>query len=121
MFPLSTAIGITWLMYSNRLFCRTSRSCYLCLYKNLDWSAAELDELARAFSLLVKLPNSSKNKVFYRRMRDFDFETLPWRLSAGDITYYNHEQKEKGKALVQMHTDFAPVLKVLFHTALDCF
>ena len=54
-------------------------------------------------------------------MRDFDFETLPWQLSAGDLAYYNREQKEKGKALVQMHTDLALVLQVLFHIALDCF
>ena len=73
------------------------------------------------FSLLAKLRKSSRSKVFRHRMRDADFETLPRQLSAGDITYYNREQKEKGKALVQMHTDFAPVLQVLFHTALDCF
>ena len=47
-------------------------------------------------------------------MHDSDFETLPWQLSASDTIYYNREQKEKGKALVQ-------VLQVLFHTALDCF
>ena len=38
-----------------------------------------------------------------------------------DTLYYNREQKEKSKALVQVHTDFAPVLPVFFHTALDCF
>ena len=54
-------------------------------------------------------------------MRDSDFETLPRQLSGGDLTYYNREQKEKGKALVQMHTDLARVLRVLFRTTLDCF
>ena len=83
---------------------RAIRACY----ENLDWGAAEHDELARAFSLLVELPKTGTNKVFHRRMRDSDFETLPWQPSAGDITYYNCEHKEKDKALVQMHTDFAP-------------
>ena len=45
-------------------------------YENLDWGLAEPEELARAFSLLVELPKSSKYKVFHRRMRDSDFETL---------------------------------------------
>ena len=61
-------------------------------FENLDWGAAMLEELKQAFSLLVKLPKSSRNKVFHRRMRDSHFETLPWQLSAGDITYYNREQ-----------------------------
>ena len=76
-------------------------------FENLDWGAAEPKELGQAFSLLVKLPKSSRNKVFHHRMRDSDFETLPRQLSAGNLTYYNHEHKEKGKALVQMHTDHA--------------
>ena len=54
-------------------------------YQNLDWSVAEPDELAQAFSLLVKLPKSGRNKVFHHRMPDSDFETLPQQLSAGDI------------------------------------
>ena len=60
-------------------------------FENLDWGAAELEELGRAFSLLVKLLKSSRNKVFHRRMRDFDFGTLSRQLSAGNITYYNRE------------------------------
>ena len=51
-------------------------------YENLGWGAAEPDELVRAFSLLVNLPKSSRNKVFHRQMRDSDFETLAtfgWR------------------------------------------
>ena len=90
-------------------------------YENLDWGTAELEELVRAFSLLVKLPKTGKNKVSHRRMRDSDLETLPWQLSARDTIYYNREQKDKDKALVQMHTDFALELQVLFHTAPDCF
>ena len=41
-------------------------------------------------------------------MCDSDFEALHHQLSARDVTYYKREQKEKGKALVQMHTDFDP-------------
>ena len=33
--------------------------------------------------------------------------------------YYSKEQKEKDKTLAQLHTDFAPVLQVLLHTAID--
>ena len=83
-------------------------------YENLDWGAAKPEELRRAFSLLVKLPKTRRNKVFYRCMRDSALKTLQSQLSAGDLTYYNREQKEKGKALVQMHTDFALVLHVFF-------
>ena len=46
-------------------------------FENLDWGTAEPEELGRAFSLLVKLPKSSRNKVFHHCMRDFDFDTLP--------------------------------------------
>ena len=33
-------------------------------FESFDWGAAEPEELGRAFSLLVKLPKSSTNKVF---------------------------------------------------------
>ena len=33
--------------------------------------------------------------------------------------YHSKEQKEKDKTLAQLHTDFAPVLQVLLHTAID--
>ena len=33
-------------------------------YENLDWGTAEPKELARPFSLLVKLPKTGRNKVF---------------------------------------------------------
>ena len=35
--------------------------------------------------------------------------------------YYNREQKEQDKALVQLHTDLALVLQVLLHASLDTF
>ena len=35
--------------------------------------------------------------------------------------YYKKEQLENDKELVQMHTDFSPILQVLFHAALDAF
>ena len=80
-----------------------------------------MEELGRTFSLFVKLPKSSKNKIYTRRMRDSDFPTLACELSAHDLTFYNREQKAKDKALVQMHTIFALVSQVLFHTAMDAF
>ena len=46
-------------------------------YENPDRDTAELEELARALSLLVKLPKTGRNKVFHCRMRDSNFETLP--------------------------------------------
>ena len=84
-------------------------------------STAEPEELARAFSLLVKMRKSSKTKIFHRRLRCSDFETVFRQLSVRNTMYYNREQKEKDKALVQMQTDFALVLPVLFCIALDCF
>ena len=75
----------------------TNRS--LCVYyENLDWGIAEPEELVRAFSLLVKLPKSSKTSVFHRCIRDPDFQTLPRQLSAGGTLYCNREQREKDKA-----------------------
>ena len=69
-------------------------------YENLDRGIAEPEELARAFSLLVKLGKSFKTPIFHRHMRDSDFETLPWQLSAGDTMYYNCAWKEEDKAVV---------------------
>ena len=86
--------------------------CAICVYyENLDWGAAELEELRREFSLLIKLLKSSTNKVFHCHIHDSDFETLPGKC----LTYRDHEQKEKGKALVQVHTNFAPVLQCFSH------
>ena len=42
-------------------------------------------------------------------------------LSSTDNMYYKKEQLKKDKELVQMHTDFASVLQVLFHAALNAF
>ena len=33
--------------------------------------------------------------------------------------YYSKEQKEKDETLVKLHKDFAPVLQVLLHTAIQ--
>ena len=88
-------------------------------FENLDWSEAEPEELGRAFSLLVKIPKSHTNGIFRRRLCDSDFPTLPREISSTDKMYYNREQLEKDKELVQMHTNFSPVLPVLFHAASD--
>jgi len=90
-------------------------------FENLDWNEAEPEELGRAFSQLVKIAKSHKNKIFRDRLRDSDFPTLPRELSSTDKLYYSKPQLEKDKELMQMHTDFAPVLQVLFHAALDAF
>ena len=90
-------------------------------FENLDWNEAEPEELGRAFSQLIKTAKSHKNKIFRDRLRDSDFPTLPWELSSTDKLCYSKQQLEKDKELMQMHTDFAPVLQVLFHAALDAF
>ena len=53
MFLLPTTIVARWLMYPNRLSFRTSLIALPVSRENLDWGAAEPEELARAFSLLV--------------------------------------------------------------------
>ena len=49
-------------------------------FKNPDWDTAVPEELGRAFSLLIKLPRSVKNKIFTCQMCDFDFRTIPFEL-----------------------------------------
>ena len=88
LFLLSTTIVITWLMYLNRLSCRTAS---IGLFMSTMRGNADPEELARASPLLVKLPKSARNKVFHRHMRDSDFETLLRELSAGNTIYYNRE------------------------------
>ena len=90
-------------------------------YENLDWDQAEPEELGRAFSQLIKIAKSAKNRIFRDYLRDSDFPTLPRELSSTDKLYYSKQQLEKDKELMQMHTDFAPVLQVLFHAALNAF
>ena len=93
-----------------------------CVYfKNLDWGESEPEELGHAFSQLIKIAKSAKGNIFRRKLCDSDFPTLPQELSATDKLYYSKLQLEKDKELMQMHTDFAPVLQVLFHAALDAF
>ena len=54
-------------------------------------------------------------------MHDSDYSTTPYELSASNLSFYNFLQKEKDKALVQLHNDFTLAPRVLFHTALDAF
>ena len=106
VFLLSTTIVTKWLVYSNR-------DTYV-YFKNLDWGAAKLEELKRAFSLLVKLLKNGRNKIFHCHMCDSHFKTLSRQLPASDLTYYNREHKEKGKALVQMHPILPQYFRCLF-------
>ena len=57
---------------------------------------------------------SSKTKIFHHHLRCSDFETLPRQLLASDTMYYNREQNEKDKALMQMHTDFSQYSRCFF-------
>ena len=86
-------------------------------FENLDWNEAEPEELGCAFSIA----KSAKGDIFRRKLCDSDFPTLPRELSATDKLHYSKPQLEEDKRLVQLHTDFAPVLQVLFHVALDAF
>ena len=67
------------------------------------------------FSLLTKLPKSERNAIFARNLRDSDCSTMPRELSAHEAAFYSKEQKEKDKKLVEQHTNFAPILQVLYH------
>ena len=53
-----------------------------------------------SISLLIKPLKTGGGKVVHHRMCDSDFGALPLQLLASDLTYYNYEQKEKGKARV---------------------
>ena len=88
-------------------------------YYNLDMATAELKDLPRAISMLVNLPKAVKKSDFQRNLRTNQVSTLPRELSSLDSKYYSKEQKEKDDALVKLHKDFAPVLQVLLHTALQ--
>ena len=46
-------------------------------FENLNWNEAEPEELGRAFSQLIKIAKSHKNKIFQGRLCDSDFPTLP--------------------------------------------
>ena len=88
-------------------------------FENLDWGEAEPKELGRAFSQLIKVAKSAS--IFCQKLPDSDFPTLSPELSATNKLYYTKPQLEKDKELMQLHTDFALVLQVLFHAALDAF
>ena len=68
--------------------------------------------------MVTQLPKAVKNPIFARNLRTNQVCTLPQELSSLDSMYYSKEQKEKDETPVKPHTDFAPVLQVLLHTAL---
>ena len=80
---------------------------------------AKPEDFSRLISLLVKLPNSAKAKTFSRNLRDNQVSTLPRLLSDRDEMCYSKEQKEKDETLARLHSDFAPVLQILLHNAID--
>ena len=69
--------------------------------------------------MVVSLPKAVKNPIFQRNLRSNQVSTLPQGLFSLHSKYYSKEQKEKGNALVKPRKDFAPVLQVLLHTALQ--
>ena len=82
---------------------------------SINWARAPRDEISRVFSLLTKLPKSERNAIFARNLRDSDCSTMPRELSAHEAACCSKEQKEKDKKLVEQHTNFAPILQVLYH------
>ena len=69
--------------------------------------------------MVVKPPKAVQNGIFQRNLRSNQVSTLPRELSSLDSKYHSREQKEKDDALVKLHQDFASVLQVLLHTALQ--
>ena len=70
----------------------TDRAAYAD-FTNFDGDAALPKELARACSLLVKLPKLSRNKIFTHRMRDSDFSTFSHELLASDLNFLQPRRK----------------------------
>ena len=85
--------------------------------RNFDWNADPIDptDVARLFSLVTKLTKTVRNGIFARRLRDSDTPTAPQDVLPRHAALHNKEQKEKGKILVQLHTNFLASLQVLFH------
>ena len=67
-------------------------------YSELQVTPDTQDSVTRAFSSVVKLPKSYRNKIFQRRLRDSYLSTKPRELSAGDKLFYSSEQLAKDKA-----------------------
>ena len=82
-------------------------------FEKLSFASAEAKDLSRANSMVIQLPKAVQNPIFARNLRDKYASTLP-----RDSMYYSKQQKEKDETPVKLHTDFAPVLQVLLHTAL---
>ena len=86
---------------------------------NDNSETAKPENFSRPISLLVKLLKSATAQIFAHNLRDNQVSTAPRELSNMDKMYYSKEQKEKDNTLAQFHTDFAPVLHILLHTAID--
>ena len=84
-------------------------------FQQLQVTPSTQDSVTRAFSSVVSLTKSVRNKIFQRRQRDSYLSTKPRPLSEGERQHYSKEQLAKDKVLSQMHEDFSPVLQVLYH------
>ena len=84
-------------------------------WSSLDWDTAPREEVARSFSMLVKMLKSVRTSAFLNFQRDANCSMVPRSLSADDLLMYKSEQKEKDKTLVEWHTRLAPTLQVALH------
>ena len=82
-------------------------------------ATAKPEDLSCGISMVTNLPKNVKNQIFQRSLCSNQLSTLPRELSDLESKYYSGEQKSKDDALVKLHKDFAPVLQVLLHTALQ--
>ena len=69
--------------------------------------------------MVTNLPKAVKNPIFAHNLCSNEVSTLPQELPSLDSKYYSKEQREKNDALVKLHKDFALVLQVFLHTALQ--
>ena len=66
-------------------------------YSQLQVTPDTQDFVTRAFASVTKLPESYRNKIFQRRLRDSYLSTKPRELSKGDKLFYSKEQLAKDK------------------------
>ena len=89
-------------------------------WSSLDWDTAPREEVARSFSMLVKMLKSVRTSAFLNFQRDANCSMVPRSLSADDLLMYKSEQKDKDKTLVEWHTRFSPVLQIALHSMTAC-
>ena len=95
-------------MYLSSSFSHTSLTAQLVFTSRTSTGVKPNPKSSGVLSLFWSR-SQSRTRTAYS-VRDSDFPTLPRELSSTDKMYYKKEQLEKDKELVQMHTDFSPVL-----------